>query len=145
MATMADSTIWWLLAGVVVAMELVTGTFYLLMLAGGMVAGALAAHLGLPVMVQMAVAAMVGGSAVVAWRWKRGKRPKPAHANANRDVQMDIGETVQVQQWNPDLTATVKYRGAQWTVELADNEAAPEPGFFKIKELKGNRLVVKKP
>ncbi|MFZ2989079.1 NfeD family protein, partial [Ideonella sp.] len=30
---MADSTIWWLLAGGAVALELVTGTFYLLMLA----------------------------------------------------------------------------------------------------------------
>ena len=143
MATMADSTIWWLLAGVMVAMELVTGTFFLLMLAGGMVAGALAAHLGLSVMLQMAVAAVVGGSAVVVLRQKRSKRPKPAHANANRDVQMDIGETVHVQQWNPDRTAVVNYRGAQWTVELADNEAAPEAGSFKIKELKGSRLVVK--
>ena len=145
MATMADSTIWWLLAGVMVAMELVTGTFFLLMLAGGMVAGALAAHLGLSVMLQMAVAAVIGGSAVVVLRQKRSKRPKPAHANANRDVHMDIGETVHVQQWNPDRTAVVNYRGAQWTVELADNEAAPEAGFFKIKELKGSRLVVKAP
>ena len=145
MATMADSTIWWLLAGVMVAMELVTGTFFLLMLAGGMVAGALAAHLGLSVMLQMATAALVGGSAVVVWRQKRNKRPKPAPANANRDVQMDIGETVHVQQWNADLTAIVQYRGAHWTVELADHEVAPEPGFFKIKELKGSRLVVKEP
>ena len=30
---MAESTIWWLLAGSAVAIELVTGTFYLLMLA----------------------------------------------------------------------------------------------------------------
>lgn len=145
MAAMADSTIWWFLAGAMVAMELVTGTFFLLMLAGGMVAGALAAHLGLSVMLQMVVAAVVGGSAVVAWRSKRGKRPKPAHANANRDVQMDIGETVQVQQWKPDRTAVVNYRGAQWTVELADDEVTPGPGFFKIKELKGSRLIVKAP
>ena len=143
MATMADSTIWWLLAGVMVAMELVTGTFFLLMLAGGMVAGALAAHLGLSVMLQMAVAAVVGGSAVVVLRQKRSKRPKPAHANANRDVQMDIGETVHVQQWNADRTAVVNYRGAQWTVELADHKVAPEAGFFKITELNGSRLVVK--
>ena len=30
---MADSTLWWLLTGTAVAMELLTGTFYLLMLA----------------------------------------------------------------------------------------------------------------
>ncbi|WP_366145819.1 NfeD family protein [Polaromonas sp.] len=142
MTTMADSTIWWLLAGAAVALELVTGTFYLLMLAVGMTAAALAAHLGASVMVQIVVAAAVGGGAVVAWHWKRSKSPKPAQANANRDVQMDIGETVHVQQWNDDATASVKYRGAQWTVVLAGHHAAPEPGLFKVKELDGNRLVV---
>jgi membrane protein implicated in regulation of membrane protease activity len=141
---MADSTIWWLLAGVAVAVELVTGTFYLLMLAIGMVAAALAAHLGAPVIVQIVVAALVGGGAVVAWHWKRSKSPKPAKANANRDVQMDIGQTVHVEQWNDDATASVKYRGAQWTVQLADHDAAPQPGLFKVKELNGNRLVVAK-
>ena len=141
---MADSTIWWLLAGVAVAVELVTGTFYLLMLAIGMVAAALAAHLGAPVIVQIVVAALVGGGAVVVWHWKRSKSPKPAQANANSDVQMDIGQTVHVQQWNDDATASVKYRGAQWTVQLADPDAAPQPGLFKVKELNGNRLVVAK-
>ena len=41
---MSESTIWWLLAGAAVAAELVTGTFYLLMLTVGLVAGAIAAY-----------------------------------------------------------------------------------------------------
>mgnify|MGYP006147005675 CR=1 FL=1 len=57
---MADSTLWWLLAGAVVALELFTGTFYLLMLALGMAAGALAAHAGAGLAVQLVVAAGVG-------------------------------------------------------------------------------------
>lgn len=141
---MADSTIWWMLAGAAVAVELVTGTFYLLMLAAGLAAAALAAHLDLSVMAQIVVAAVVGGGAVVTWHWQRGKQAKPAQAQANRDVQMDIGETVHVQQWNADATASVKYRGAQWTVVLADSDAAPQPGLFRVKELNGNRLVVGK-
>ena len=44
---MAESTIWWLLAGTAVGIELVTGTLYLLMLSIGLGAAALAAHLGL--------------------------------------------------------------------------------------------------
>ena len=36
---MAMSTIWWLLAGGAVALELFTGTFYLLMVALGLGAG----------------------------------------------------------------------------------------------------------
>ncbi len=141
---MSESTLWWLLAGGAVALELVTGTFYLLMLAVGMVAGALAAHLGASVMLQIVVSAVVGGGAVALWHFKRSKDPKPAAANANRDVQMDIGETVHVQQWNEDATASVKYRGAQWTVELADRQAVPQPGLFKVRQLNGNRLVVDK-
>ncbi|TNF61541.1 MAG: NfeD family protein, partial [Burkholderiales bacterium] len=44
---MADSTLWWLMTGAAVVLELLTGTFYLLMLAIGLAAGAVAAHLGL--------------------------------------------------------------------------------------------------
>ena len=42
-----SANIWWVAAGLMVAAELATGSFYLLMVAFGMVAGALAAHLGL--------------------------------------------------------------------------------------------------
>lgn len=141
---MAESTIWWLLAGGAVAVELMTGTFYLLMLAVGLAAAALAAHLGMALTAQMLVAAVVGGGAVVLWHWKRSKNPKPAQAQSNTDVQMDIGETVHVAQWNPDATASVKYRGSQWTVVLADTRENPQPGLFRVKELQGNRLVVHK-
>jgi membrane protein implicated in regulation of membrane protease activity len=40
------TTVWWVLAGIAVAVELATGTFYLLMLALGLAAGAVASHLG---------------------------------------------------------------------------------------------------
>ena len=33
---MSEATLWWVIAGVTVALELVTGTFYLLLLAIGM-------------------------------------------------------------------------------------------------------------
>src|SRR3954451_22546111 len=65
--TMAESTVWWLLAGAGVAVELVTGTFYLLMVASGLAAGALAAHVGAQMPIQLVTAAVVGGGAVAAW------------------------------------------------------------------------------
>src|SRR4051794_34211163 len=77
---MADSTLWWLLAGAAVAVELLTGTFYLLMLAIGLVAGALAAYSGADQTIQLVVAALVGGGAVIAWHLKRGRRPAEAPA-----------------------------------------------------------------
>ncbi|MDH4106316.1 MAG: NfeD family protein, partial [Gammaproteobacteria bacterium] len=60
---MTPATIWWVLAGVAVAVELATGTFYLLMLALGMAAGAIASHLGFGVPLQIVAAAAVGGGA----------------------------------------------------------------------------------
>ena len=68
------STGWWLTAGVLVVAELATGTFYLLMLALGAAAGALAAHAGLGFTAQMAVAALLGGGAVVVWHQRRRNR-----------------------------------------------------------------------
>lgn len=141
---MAVSTIWWVLAGLVVAMELISGTFFLLMLATGLVGGALAAHLGLPLMVQVVLAAAVGGGALVALYAYRRHGAKRPSVHANQDVQMDIGATVFVEQWNLDATASVQYRGARWTVVLADPQAPCEPGLFRIEDLTGNRLVLSK-
>jgi membrane protein implicated in regulation of membrane protease activity len=142
--TMAESTIWWLLAGSAIALELVTGTFYLLMLAVGFSAGALAAHLGFTLIGQMLIAAAIGGGAVVAWHWRRSKSPAPLPANANPDLHLDIGETVHVLRWNADGTASVHFRGAQWTAIAADPTAPASPGNFRIKEMQGNRLVIER-
>ncbi|MFZ2389359.1 MAG: NfeD family protein [Polaromonas sp.] len=141
---MSESSIWWLLAGAAVAVELMTGTFYLLMLAVGLAAGAMAAHLGLALIGQMVIAAGFGGGAVATWHWYRSKRPAPLSANANRDVHLDIGEPVHVAKWNVDGTASVKFRGAHWTAVAANPEESRVPGNFRIKEMIGNRLVIEK-
>ena len=61
---LSASTWWWIITGVAVAAELATGTFVLLMLAIGLAAGAIAAHLGLGVTGQLVTAAVVGAAAV---------------------------------------------------------------------------------
>ncbi len=137
---MADSTLWWMLAGVAVAVELLTGTFYLLMLAVGLAAGALAAHSGAALPAQLVVAAVVGGGAVSAWHLKRRRGPGAA---ANPDVNLDVGESVQVEHWAPDHTATVRYRGANWTVVPLGGQPQG-PGTYRVREVVGSRLVVEK-
>ena len=141
---MSESTIWWLLAGIAVAAELVTGTFYLLMLATGLAAGAIAAYLGFSTVAQLLVAASVGGGAVVGWHFYRSKSPAPLPASANRDVNIDIGEPVHVEHWNADGTATVKFRGANWTAISSDPADSTVIGNFRIREMLGNRLVIEK-
>ena len=138
---MDESTIWWLAAGIVVVAEMLTGTFYLLMMAVGLVAAALAAHMGLSSALQIIVAALVGGGAVVAWHFARRKRPGDPSPRADRSVNMDVGETILIESWNPDGTTTVKYRGAMWTA-IHRPGVTPSTGMHRVAELVGNRLLV---
>ena len=101
------ATIWWVAAGAVVAAELATGTFYLLMFALGLAGAAIAAHLGLSLPWQIATAALVGSGATALWHLKRRNHPRSAPVAQNRDVNLDIGERVQVDAWLPDHTARV--------------------------------------
>lgn len=139
---MAQSTVWWLLAGTAIVLELLTGTFYLLMLAIGLAAGALAAHAGASLPLQLVAAALVGGTGVTVWHLRRDRRPRE-RATANPDVNLDIGETVQVHAWNEDGTATVRYRGANWTV-VALEGSVHGTGAHRVREVVGSRLVVEK-
>jgi membrane protein implicated in regulation of membrane protease activity len=139
---MEDSTVWWLLTGGAVALELLTGTFFLLMLAIGFAAGALAAHLGLDLAAQFVSGALVGGGAVVGWhKWRKINRPA-LPASANQDVNMDVGQTVQVEHWEPNGTAHVKYRGADWSVSLSTPNVHAPPGPYRIVAIEGSRLIV---
>ena len=138
---MEHATIWWLAALAAIGAELATGTFYLLMLALGLAAGALAAHAGAGQAVQLATAAAVGGGAVCGWYLLRLRRPPSPPATANRDVNLDIGETLMVEAWGTDGTAQVHYRGARWTA-LAADPAEHAPGPHRVREVVGNRLVL---
>ncbi len=134
-------TWWWLATGALVAAELATGTFYLLMVALGCGAGALAAHAGTGATVQIVAAALVGGGATVAWHLRQRARPRAEQADRNPDVNMDIGQTLKVTAWDDDGTARVHYRGAAWTARLA--QAAPrQGGTHVIVAVRGTELIV---
>ena len=135
------STLWWLMAGVAVVAELLTGTFYLLMLAAGLAAGALAAHAGLGAAAQILAAAVVGSATVLAAYLRRRQRPGDPSARADRSVNLDVGEVIQIDAWQADGTASVRYRGANWTAIYRPG-AHPLPGPHRVAELVGSRLLV---
>jgi membrane protein implicated in regulation of membrane protease activity len=140
---MTESTVWWVLAGATVALELVTGTFYLLMISTGLVAAAVSVYFGAGIAIQLVVAAVVSGGSVVAWRSYRLRVPAVLPASENPDVNLDVGETVHVDAWDADGHSSVKYRGANWGASLAPGSPA-EAGHYEIVEVVGSRLVVKK-
>lgn len=138
---MEVSTVWWLAAGALVVAELLTGTFYLLMVAVGVVAGAIAAHLDLSLPLQIVAAALVGVGLVVGLHHARKRRPGDPSPRADRSVNLDVGETVLIESWNIDGTTTVKYRGATWTA-IHRPGITPAVGMHRVAELVGNRLLV---
>ncbi|WP_312259845.1 NfeD family protein [Limnohabitans sp.] len=139
---MNNPTIWWLVAGGLVALELTTGTFYLLMLALGAAAGAVVAHAGASFTVQVVVAAAVGGLAVVVWNAYRQRQTEPSAAGETAQ-HLDVGETVQVDAWDAQGLAQVKHRGANWTAVSTTPHTATS-GVHRIQAIQGNRLVLEK-
>ncbi len=142
---MAQWMIWSILAAVLVILELFSGTFYLLMVAIGLVAGALAAFGGLGLEMQIIIAAVVGVIATGILHRSRFGKLNRSDAALDPNVNIDIGQTLLIDAWSegPGGTpsARVMYRGAQWDVDLAPHAQAI-PGSFKIREIRGSRLVV---
>jgi membrane protein implicated in regulation of membrane protease activity len=133
--------IWWIAAGALIVAELFTGTFYLLMIALGMIAGGIAFVIGALPHVQMGAAAVIALIALVVLRRSRfGNWKRPGDASRDAAVNLDIGATLEVDQWR-DGRARVTYRGAQWDVELAPGETE-HARVYRITALEGNRLIV---
>jgi membrane protein implicated in regulation of membrane protease activity len=116
----------WILVGFAVLItELVSGTFYLLVLGIGAFAAAAAAALGVSLIVQVAVAGAVAVSgALLVRNWHR-KQHRPGEASSNA---IDIGQTANFEAWvdQGKGLARVKYRGASWDAVVPQG-ATPQP------------------
>ena len=138
---MNDVMVWCVLAFGLLIAELMTGTFYLLMVAIGCAVGAVAALLGAELALQLVSGAAIGIAATMVLRRTRwGQQKLRADPSTNRDVNLDIGEVVQVVDWH-DGTAHVRYRGCQWDAALEPGAAA-QPGAQVIKAIRGSTLIV---
>jgi membrane protein implicated in regulation of membrane protease activity len=128
--------VWWILAAILVGVELATGTFYLLAVGAAFAIGGLAAYLGLETWVQFAVASIftiVGIGAANKWRQSRAQQP-PMQG-------LDVGQMVRVIEWRDNGTARVHYRGSQWDAELATADT-PRAETMMIQDMRGSILVL---
>ena len=133
----------WIVAGfVLVIAELVTGTFYLLVIGVGAFAGAAVAWLGGNILVQAvtgSAVAMVGALAVHHWHAAHRKE------DAGRSNLLDRGQPVVLEGWANESAriARVKYRGTSWDARMARADERPAPGTtLYIEAQEGNTLVV---
>ena len=123
---------------VLLILELVTGTFYLLMLALGMVAAALGAHWGVGLSTQLVLAAAVGAGAATAWHLVRlRKRPQVEDA-----LSLDVGQVLLIDAWNAQGESHVRYRGADWLAALKAGSAVAADRRYHVTAIEGSRLIV---
>ena len=136
---MGDWVWWFVLAFALLVAELLTGTFYLLVISIALAGAGVASLFGAPLRLQLVIAAVIGfGGALLLRRMRFGKLQ---NAEAEPLQNMDVGQTLHVTRWSGDRKARASYRGAQWDVELAPGEDA-QPGEFVIQAIHANRLVV---
>jgi membrane protein implicated in regulation of membrane protease activity len=144
---MSDWINWLVVAGIMVVLELFTGTFYLLMISFGLLAGALVAFLGWTIEFQVITAALVGSIATISLRRSRFGLANKTNANRDPNVNLDIGQSIQINEWKGSstgvYTARAMHRGALWDVEFRGRDI-PEPGSYKIVEIQGSQLIVER-
>ena len=131
----------WVIVGfVLVIAELMTGTFYLLVLGAGAFVAAITDWAGAPLLLQAIVGGVVAvGGALLVHHWHRG-RPGDARSNL-----LDRGQPVVLEGWSNEGAglARVKYRGASWDARLAGGDVRPTPGAtLYIDGMEGNTLIV---
>lgn len=128
--------LWFAAAGGLIAVELMTGTFYLLMIAAGAAMAALIA-LGGADMVAQFIGATVVSVAGCAYLRMRGVGSKQNGEKTN--IAFDAGHAVEVIERRADGSLRVNYRGTQWDAAL---EAGAGDGPYVIRQTRGNQLVL---
>src|SRR5690606_38414136 len=133
--------IWFGLAAAARIGEVASGTFDLLLVALGLAAGGIAAWLAAGLEWQLVACAVVALAGLLVLRRTGVLKKREIDAGRNADVNMDIGQTVEVESWSETGLARVWYRGAHWQAELAAGQPR-QPGPHVIAELRGTRLVL---
>ena len=135
---MEEDFLWAILGLTLVIVELMSGTFYLLVLGIAAFGAALAAWLGQPFGVQAVVAgvmAALGCYGVHVYHAKNSTRPM---------APVDAGQPASFENWVDQgaRLARVRYRGALWDA-LVEGEAAVSPGtLLYVISTHGNTLKV---
>jgi len=132
--------VWGVLGMVLVIAELLSGTFYLLMLGVAAFGAAAAAGMGLVFSVQsivFSVVAVLGCYGVHAYRAKNKAEQMPS---------IDAGMPANFESWvdSSSRLARVRYRGASWEARVEGAEAVEPGATVYVLATDGNTLKVAK-
>jgi membrane protein implicated in regulation of membrane protease activity len=134
-----DGYLIWLVAGfVLVIAELVTGTFFLLMLGIAAFAGSAAAWFGLNFWLQALVSAGIAVAGVIWVRQQRKVMQQPDMAS------LDVGQAVTLDAWvsRERGAARVNYRNKLWDAEVEGAREFDHGQVLFIHAVEGNTLKV---
>ncbi len=137
-----ETYLWWAVAGIaLIVVEVITGTFYLLVIGIAAFAGAAAAYLNYSFWAQAVAAvavAVIGVILVARFRAKQSAAPSGAG--------LDVGQSVVLDSWvsEKDRLARVRYRDALWDARVLDGPAAEVGQVLYIQSIEGSTLHVSK-
>lgn len=127
---------WFLLAFGLLALEMATGTFYMLIVSIALGLAGIAALLGLNLPLQITLSAVASIIGTVILRRMKGMRTGKMISQS-----LDIGQSVRVISWLEDGVARVHYRGTEWDAEL-ESSSVPRDGVLYIKAIQGSKLIL---
>jgi len=136
-----DAYLLWAVTGIaLVIIEMLTGTFYLLVLGIAALAAAAVAWFGGSFWVQAVVLAAVSVAGVLLVKRYRGESRA---AQSMQGPGLDVGQAVTLESWisEADGLARVRYRNAQWEAQVS-GARAPDTRVFYIHAVDGNTLRV---
>jgi membrane protein implicated in regulation of membrane protease activity len=137
---MDPALLWAVIGLVLVIVELLTGTFYLLMLGIAAFGAAGTAWLGYDFAVQVIVAAVVAGVGCYAVHVYRERN------KAEQMAPIDAGMPASFESWTDAgaRLARVRYRGASWDARVEGGEALEPGATVYVVAADGNTLKVAK-
>ena len=137
---MDPALVWAIVALVLVIAELLSGTFYLLMLAVAAFGAATAAYVAQPFPVQAIVAVLLGAGGCY------GVHVYRARSSGKRMASIDVGMPASFESWLDAgaRLARVRYRGASWDARVEGSEALEPGANLVVLAADGNTLKVAK-
>jgi membrane protein implicated in regulation of membrane protease activity len=132
---------WTCLAFMALFLEILTKTFNLLALAIGFGVAALLAWMGVGVVFELIVGAVVTGGCLM-WLRRSAIGHELQEAEESRySVMSDDGDGVHISQWDNLSQAEVVFKGRVWQAQLAQGTTATK-GRFKVREVREGKLIL---
>ena len=137
---MDQAVVWAVVGLVLVIVELLTGTFYLLVLGIAAFGAALAAWLGLQFSAQSIIAALIGATGCYGVHLYRARN------RAEQMAPIDAGMPASFESWLDAgaRLARVRYRGASWDARVEGGDALEPGATVYVLAADGNTLRVTK-